>query len=59
MAGALRLEIETVKSWPKRGIPARYWHEVVALVAPKMPDLTIEDLARSRPVDESAERAIA
>jgi hypothetical protein len=49
LAGALRLPPETVKSWPKRGIPARYWHHVIELVHAKMPDLTVMDLERSRP----------
>jgi hypothetical protein len=48
LAGALGLPSETVKSWAKRGIPARYWHRVVELAHD--PSLTIADLDRTKPV---------
>jgi len=47
LAAALGVPSETVKSWPKRGIPARYWHRVVELA--QDPTLTIDDLERTRP----------
>ena len=47
LAAALGVPSETVKSWPKRGIPARYWHRVVELA--QDPDLTIADLERTKP----------
>ena len=58
LAGALRLPVETVKSWPRRGIPAKYWHHVVSLAVGKMPELTIEALEHARPAaDDEAEAA--
>lgn len=45
LASVLGLKPETVKSWYKRGIPARYWHRVAAL----KPGLTIEHLERTKP----------
>jgi hypothetical protein len=47
LAAALGVPSETVKSWPKRGIPARYWHRVVELA--QDPALTIDDLDRTKP----------
>jgi hypothetical protein len=58
VARALGLPTETVKSWSKRGIPARYWHLIVELAAPKMPGLKIADLdldhARPKAAQEAA-----
>jgi len=54
LAGVLRLPPETVKSWPRRGIPARYWHHVIGLVSAKLPDVTIDDLERTRPASDGA-----
>ena len=45
LAETLGLKPETVKSWYKRGIPARYWHRIAAL----KPGLTIEQLERTKP----------
>jgi hypothetical protein len=51
LAGVLRLPAETVKSWTKRGIPARYWHHIVRLA--QDPNLTIADLERTKlPITE-------
>jgi hypothetical protein len=55
LAGVLRLPVETVKSWTKRGIPARYWHHVVDLA--QDPDLTIADLERTKPSTAELEAA--
>jgi hypothetical protein len=49
LAGVLCLQVETVKSWQKRGIPARYWHRVIELAALKLPNLTFDDLDRTKP----------
>lgn len=57
LAGALRLEVETVKSWPKRGIPSRYWHKVVELARRNLPELTIDDLDRTKPSTIECESA--
>ncbi len=49
VARAFGLPAETVKSWPKRGIPARYWHRIVEMAAGSMPELTAHELERTRP----------
>lgn len=49
LAGLLGLPVETVKSWPKRGIPARYWHRILKLAESKRPELTYEELDRTKP----------
>lgn len=54
LARVLELEPETVKSWTKRGIPARYWHRIVELAHEKLPELTITDLEQTKPVAEQA-----
>lgn len=45
LAAVLGLNPETVKSWYKRGIPARYWHRINQLA----PDITPEYLAKTKP----------
>ena len=45
LATVLGLRAETVKSWYKRGIPAKFWHRIAAL----NPRLTPEELARTKP----------
>jgi hypothetical protein len=45
LANVLGLKPETVKSWYKRGIPAKYWHRIAAL----KPGLTIEYLEKTKP----------
>ena len=57
LAGALGLDVETVKKWPKRGIPSLYWHKVVVLAREEMPDLTIEDIDANRPKQTSEANA--
>ncbi len=49
VARAFGLPPETVKSWPKRGIPARYWHRIVEMAAATMPELTAHELERTKP----------
>jgi hypothetical protein len=51
LASVLGLKPETVKSWYKRGIPARYWHRIAAL----KPGLTAEYLERTKPASRPAE----
>jgi hypothetical protein len=43
--------------WPRRGIPAKYWHLVTKIAAALDPPLSVtaDDLARTRP--ETAEAA--
>jgi len=49
VARAFGLPTETVKSWPKRGIPARYWHRIVEMAVDCMPNLTTHELERTKP----------
>jgi hypothetical protein len=45
LANVLGLEVETVKKWYARGIPARHWHRILAL----SPELTADYLDRTKP----------
>jgi len=48
VAGALGLEIETVKSWQKRGaIPPRYWRRMAELAQKKGHEVTILQLEQA------------
>jgi hypothetical protein len=45
LASLLRMKENSVRKWRARGIPARHWHRIVAL----MPELSAEDLDRTKP----------
>jgi hypothetical protein len=45
VASLLGMKENTVSKWRRRGIPARHWHRILALV----PDLTPEYLDRTKP----------
>ena len=49
MASKLGVDPKTAIHWPKRGIPAKFWHHVVRLRGKALPDLTIEELERTKP----------
>jgi hypothetical protein len=57
VARTFGLAPDTVKDWPKRGIPARYWHHIVQMAADRLPGLSIEKLeqAKSPSAAEAAE----
>ena len=45
LASLLGLPEDTVQKWTIRGIPARHWHRIIALI----PSLTPEYLERTKP----------
>lgn len=49
ISDALVVPHETVRYWRKRQIPPKYWHRLVEMALPRMPGLTIADLARTSP----------
>jgi hypothetical protein len=49
LAPKLGVDPKAAIHWPKRGIPARLWHHVVRLAGKKLPDLTIDELERTKP----------
>jgi hypothetical protein len=49
LAPKLGVDPKTAIHWPKRGIPAKLWHHVVRLAGKALPDLTIEELERTKP----------
>lgn len=56
LARALGLEDDVLTKWHVRGIPSRYWHEVIEIAASLDEPIavTAADLARTKPVTRAA-----